>query len=493
MKNVNNVQINNSRTSSIRMINLVCVSSGMVAILLCSLATVAEGLEILFLLPVAFTICSFLFSRAFSYWRGNVAFVIIFTTIFVRYLATPVLMTLSESALTTVHPPPGYYRLAIFIQIFELVVTLAIIDHVWTCHKKKICLSTNLYHTKAIDFKLTWLGALFLVALAALIIVRGHLTDLINRYSTWWHISEDFSAIYFYDFISVEIIKSVVGIVFIAFFARCYRKTTSRFNKFIYYILAMAIGICMTMFYMYDQRTALVQLVISSMIILLAFFSSKKKLSFTIFGIGGGLLVAYVFATGSMQYEIGGINDGMIKELSKMAELYVSGPSMVAITQQKYGWVRDNMSAMTYLSDFITTTHIFGMFPFLRGINNMVANIPTTNILFVESLGGLTYILPNYSLWTYYVSDIFGWLFEIVSIYLVIRVICYIDEKKKKVGDACYYYALAYVETLLGQAIFVNNTFLLWHAFTNLPFWLLIFAYINNLGNKIKFNKEVSQ
>lgn len=48
MKNVNNVQINNSRTSSIRMINLVCVSSGMVAILLCSLATVAEGLEILF-------------------------------------------------------------------------------------------------------------------------------------------------------------------------------------------------------------------------------------------------------------------------------------------------------------------------------------------------------------------------------------------------------------------------------------------------------------
>ena len=39
-------------------------------------------------------------------------------------------------------------------------------------------------------------------------------------------------------------------------------------------------------------------------------------------------------------------------------------------------------------------------------------------------------------------------------------------------------------ETLLGQAIFVNNTFLLWHAFTNLPFWLLVFVWVNNLGKK---------
>ena len=112
-----------------------------------------------------------------------------------------------------------------------------------------------------------------------------------------------------------------------------------------------------------------------------------------------------------------------------------------------------------------------------------------TNALFVESLGGLTYILPNYSLWTYYVTDIFGWVFEIFSIYLVVKIIGYVDEKRTKSGDACYYYALAYVETLLGQAIFVNNTFLLWHAFTNLPFWLMVFAFVNNFGNKIKLSK----
>lgn len=460
------------------------VLAGFISTLVCGIGTVENGLEIMFLLPVAFTICSVIFSRSFSYWHDNVAFVIIFTSIIVRYLIIPILITISGTALSTVNPTPEYYRMAILIQIFELVVTLIVIDYVWTRYKLKIV--NNRFSSKKVDFKLRWLGALFLITLIGLVIVRGRLPYLMNRYSTWWHISNDFSAVYFYDYISVEIIKSVVGVVFISFFARFYYKTKSKFDKFVYYSLAILTGICMTMFYMYDQRTALVQLIISSMVVILAFFPDKKRMTITIFGIGGTIFVALVFATGSMGYEIGRINEGMLAELSKMAELYVSGPSMVAITQQNYSWLRENMSFMTYISDFINTSHIFGMFPFLRGFLNMVSNVPTSNILFVDSLGGLTYILPNYSLWTYYASNIFGWLFEILSIYLVIRVICYVDLKKKKTADGCYYYALAYVEILLGQAIFVNNTFLFWHSFTNLPMWLLIFAYINNLSNKIK-------
>lgn len=483
---MNNIQITGKKTSYLGITNFVLVIAGIISTALCAMSTVEDGLELLFLLPASFTLCAVLFCRAFSYWRDNVAFVILFATIFVRYLATPVLMTLSGSALITVQPTSNYYRLAIFIQIFELFVTLAIIDCVWTRHKRKTARSANLYPRKAVNFKLTWLGTLFLFTLIALVVVRGHIPDLISRYSTWWHISDDFSAVYFYDYISVEIIKSVLGIVFISFFARRYHKTSSMFYKLVYYFLAIAVGLCMTMFYMYDQRTALVQLLISSMVVLLAFFPNKKKFSFFIFGVGGGLFVAYVFVSGSMQYEVGGASEGTLQNLSKMAELYVSGPSMVAITQQNYDWVRHNMSPMTYLSDAITSTHIFGMFPFLRGINDLVADIPTTNILFVESLGELTYILPNYSLWTYYVTNIFGWLFEAVSIYVVIKVICYVDEQKNKNSDACFYYALAYIETLLGQAVFVNNTFLLWHAFTNLPFWLLMFAFVNNLGNKIR-------
>lgn len=478
--------IMNKKSQSFGISNFILAFAGIMATMLCACFKVTDGLELLFLLPAAFTVCSFAFYRVFSYMYDNLALAIIFATIFVRYLITPVLITVSKGALSTVYPTPNYYRLAICIQVFELFAVLIIVDKIWTKYKKKMNFFVNNASEKVIDFKLSWIGFLFLVALAVIVLRRGHLNDLINRYSTWWYISKDMSAIYYYDYIAVEIIKSVIGIVLISFFAKRYRRANFPFVRAIYFILAITVSLCMTMFYMYDSRTALAQLVLSSMAVMLGFFPERKKLLITVFVGGGGAFVAYVFASGSMRYEIGGENEGFLSNLCKMSELYVSGPSMTAITQQNYDWVRQNMSIMTYVSDFVKTSHVFGMFPFLRGINNMVENIPTSNALFVESLGGLTYILPNYSLWTYYVTDIFGWLFEIASVYAVIRIICYVDKKKKNSADAFYYYALAYVEILLGQAIFVNNTFLLWHAFTNLPFWLLIFVLVNRFGNKIK-------
>lgn len=464
--------------------HVILVITGVICTLICGMQIAQEGLELLFLLPVAFTLCSFLFYRAFSYWSENVAFIIIFATILVRYLVTPVLISLAGSALITVNPTAEYYRLAILIQIFELFVTLIIIDNVWTRHKKSI----NEFHKtagKGIDFKLSWLGILFILALTFLVLVRGRLDSVFSHYSTWFYTSEDFSPIFFYDLISVEIIKSVLGITIISFFAKRYRKTSAKLDRFVCFVLAMIVGLAMTYYYNYEQRTALVQLIISSLVVLVAFFPSQRKPLSIVFVLGGGILLAYVFASGSMGYEAGGSNEGMLEELAEMAELYVTGPSMVAITQQKYSWVRENMTLSTYLSDIINSAHIFGMFPFLRGIHNMVADIPTTNQLFVESLGGLTYILPNYSLWTYYATNVLGWIFEAGSIYVTIRLICLVDKFRIKKNDACYYYALAYTETLLGQAIFVNNTFLLCHAFTNLPFWLLIFAFVNELGRKI--------
>lgn len=134
---MNNIQLRERLVIPFGIRNIVLALAGVVAALVCGTGTVEEGLEIMFLLPMAFTICSLIFSRAFSYWRDNVAFVIIFASIIIRYLATPVLMSLSGTALSTVTPTPGYYRLAILIQVFELIVTLAIIDYVWTRHKIK--------------------------------------------------------------------------------------------------------------------------------------------------------------------------------------------------------------------------------------------------------------------------------------------------------------------------------------------------------------------
>lgn len=468
---------------------LLNMAIGIVCAIICASTTVREGLELLFVLPMAFVITRGMFSRAYSYWKDNVALAIIFASIYVRYLATPVLMTLSHSSLSTVYPSVSSYRMALLIQVFELFATIMVIDLVWTRHLKKKAQTlqpVNIQKETAADFRLSLFGFLFVAALIMLVVARGHLSNVFSHYSTWWHISQETSDLMSYDLMAFDVAKSVIAIAIISVLARAYHKSGSKFMRGLIFFLAFALGLGITMFYQYTQRTALAQLIISVMFMLIAFFPQKKKAMLLVFGVGGTAFVLYTFATGSMQYEIGGSNDNMLEKMARMGELYVSGPSMVAITQENYGWVRENMTLSTYFSDIIHTTHIFGLFPFLRGINDLVAGIPTSNELFVQSLGGLTYILPNYSFWTYWATSVFGWIMEIFSIAVTVKLICVVDDKKMKWNDACYIYALAYVETLLGQAIFVNNSFLLWHAFTNMPFWLLVFCYINRLGNRVK-------
>lgn len=457
-----------------------------VAIICASKPTVREGYEFLFLLPLSFSFARILLRKAFIYWKDNLALILIFASLYIRYLVTPLVMALSGNCISTFTAQPGYYRLAIFVQIYELFLVLGIISYIWGRYKRNKGLTGNTTtREKPAEFKLTLLGAGFIGLLIMLVVSRGHLSSVFSHFSTWWHISKDTTDLYYYDLMAIDVCKSAIAITLIAILAKAYHGSSSLVTRGILFILAFSIGIVVTMFYQYTQRTALAQLILSIMVMLMSFFPNKRRPLLIVFGIGGVAFVLFIFATGSMQFEFGGRNDNILEKVAKMAELYVSGPSMVAITQEKYEFIRSSMTLETYFSDLINTTHIFGLFPFLRGINNLVSGIPTTNQLFVDSLWGLTYILPNYSLWTYYATFLFGWLFEAISIIIVIKLLCYVDSRKYAHNDACFYYAMAYTEILIGQSVFVNNTFLLWHAFTNMPFWLLMFWYVNQLGDKI--------
>ncbi|MBQ7171998.1 MAG: hypothetical protein IJR89_06960 [Clostridia bacterium] len=461
---------------------------GIVATIICGLnPVVREGYELLFLLPLSFSIARILFQKAFSYWKDSIALVLVFASVYIRYLITPLVMSVSGTCISTVTAQPQYYRLAVFVQIYELFVVLIAISFIWGKYRRKKTsdLSGTLIREKPAEFKLTFLGVVFVLLLALLVFSRGHISNVFSHFSTWWYISEDTTDLYYYDLMAIEVCKSIIAITLISALSKSYHKSNSTFIKGILFSLALSVGIVVTMFYQYTQRTALAQLFLSVMIMLISFFPNKRRLLLVVFGVGGIAFVLYIFATGSMQFEFGGKNDNFLEKTSKMAELYVSGPSVIAVTQERYDLIRSNMSLETYFSDLINSTHIFGLFPVLRGIVNLVAGIPTTNQLFVASLGGLTYILPNYSLWTYYSSSLLGWLFEAFAIMIAVKIMCFVDSRKYVYNDAFFYYGMAYTEILLGQSFFVNNTFLFWHAFTNLPFWLLMFWYINGLGNRM--------
>ena len=473
----------------------ICLASVVIAIICGFCPVVREGMELLFLLPLAFAFCRFVFARTFQCWKDNLALTIIFASIYCRYLVIPLTISLSGTCLSTLNPSSSSYRMALFIQIFELFIALIAIDCIWLRYKR----NQNKYATSVVwqnnnripaDFRLSVLGFVFVIALILLVIVRGHMQNVFSHLSTWWSISSDTTDLYYYDLMAVDVVKNIIAITLISLFARVYHKSSSKFNRAVMLLLALLIGIASTMYFQYTQRTAIAQVVLSVLFMMLAFFPQKRKLMLAVFGIGGMFFVFYVFAIGTMRYEVGGSNENIIERTSEILELYVTGPTMVAISRDNYSHIVSNMSIATGLSDILNTVHIFGLFPFLRGITGLVSEIPTTNDLFKASINGFTYVMPNYSLFTYYFSNIFGWLVEVVSIFGIIKVICEIDKRKNKFNDACYHYAIAYTEVILGQTLFVFNSFLLVHSFTSTPLWLLFFFYVNRKGNQLRFIKS---
>ena len=95
---------------------------------------------------------------------------IMFVSIIIRYLATPVLISLSGSALSTVNPTPGYYRLAIIIQVFHRE-RIELVRHTTFCH---LILFYLVEKEKEILFCLQQLGCFCYIVLIHIILnTRG--------------------------------------------------------------------------------------------------------------------------------------------------------------------------------------------------------------------------------------------------------------------------------------------------------------------------------
>lgn len=457
--------------------------------LFCMFSVVHEGLELLCLLPFAFSICVVFYYRTFSYWKDSLALTIMFISLVVRYLITPFLMTLSSHIVSDFSPTASSFRIAIVISVFELFAILTVIDVFWTRYKKTVNQDDK---NKPVTFKLKWTGLVFLALLVAMLVMRGHIGNVFAHYSTWWKESVTTDKLFTYDMTMVEVVKSVLVLIVVAFFSRKFHSCNTGL-KWIYFVLAFVCAIANTLLYVSDQRTTLATLLLSSMIMLVSMIPEKKKMFAIVFAVIAVIVVGLAFIKINFGYKSGvGIASkwNVVARSSESAEAYVTGPTILAISNDTYSTVRDRMSFSTVYSDIIHGAGIFNTVPFLRGIYNTASNIPITNDLFVSALYGHPYICPNYTMCTYYFGKTFGWLMEIVIMLLWINAVILIDKVKSKNRDAGFYYALTYIEVLLGQVIFINNFYLFFHAFTNTPLWILIFALVNHLGTKIKIGKK---
>ena len=451
---------------------------------ICLFKQAAEGMELLFLLPLSFLTCCFLFPRVFTYIQDNIGLVVLFSSIVIRYLLTPVMLTITGEMLPTLRPSVSSFRYASIIMSIELIVVFILFDYIWTKHKKRIN-DLSFSDDKPANFRLSVTGLAFLLFLLLLFLLRGHASNVFSHLSTWFTRFKDFSELYTYDLIAFQVIKSIVVLTLVSFFAKAFHKT-SGFGKWFFFVLACLVAALNTYLFMYDARAALAELFLSTMYMLISFFPKARGALSKMFGLTGVLFVVMVFAESTMEYTSNTVWDmSFASKLTNMTELYFSGPSVVAKTIDTYSFVRSNMSIDVVWSDLIHGINIFSTVPFLRPIYN-TANTEITNSLFKMSIGSYPYMMPNYSFCTYYFSDLFGWLFEIPLLACLFKFLTKMDLAKKKYNDAMFYYAVTYIEVEIGMAFFSENVYLLIHVITGTTIWLVLFFYINRFGNRFK-------
>ncbi|XCP86576.1 hypothetical protein ABXS75_07215 [Roseburia hominis] len=445
-----------------------------------------SGLSLLFLLPLVFAVTILFFYQEYSYCRNSFGLIILYGSAFVRYIVSPVLIVVSQSTVSTIHANDSDYFYAVIVEVFELLITMIVIKFVWPKHlrKKEQAIINNQYDPDSITFHLSWSGFGFVVLLIGLVVMRGHIDNIFSHLSTWFYRVDNHESVYGYDMMAFNIVKTALFLVLISGMKYLYDRTS---QKSIPVIIALALGIMNTMLFEYRERTDLAVLVIATFFVLSYAFPKSKKMLGVIFGVGGVVLVAFVFMEGTLRYEAGSSFSSVnISDYSKMAELYTTGPSIIANAHMNYDVMRESMSFMTFAKDVVKSFDPFSTLPFLRFILNSVSSNLSSVELYVSSIRGLAYIIPNHSLAALYVGDVLCWILEPVFVILNVKLLGWFERKIYSISDLAQVYAIISIVTMVAMGVFCNNFQLMLHSFSSLPLWLLMFSYVNNIGNRVR-------
>lgn len=445
-----------------------------------------EGLSLLFLLPLSFAISFLFFAKEYSYCTDSFGLMIVYAECFVRYIITPCLIVISQSVVDTLYASNEDYLYAIIVEIFEIFVVMLAIRYIWPKHLKKLekLKIQNKFNPNTIDFHLSWTGFLFVAFLVILIISRGHWGNIVSHLSTWFYRINNREDLFTYDLMAFNVIKTVLFLLLVSFAKKIHDKTSLKTFSF---LIALTAGLLNTNFYIYNQRTDLAILVIASFFVLRYAFPKNKTFLKVLFGVGGILFVGFIFMEGTLKYEAGSsVLTVAMANYAKSAELYTTGPSVIANAHMNYDVMRSQFNIMSFAKDIVKSCDVFSLLPFLRFVGEAVSGVKYSVEIYVSTVG-FTYIIPNHSLASLYVGDVLCWLLEPLFIILNVILLGWVERGIYRINDLVQVYAVVSIVTRVATGFYGNNFQLMLHSFSSLPLWLLFFSYVNYLGNhKIK-------
>lgn len=435
------------------------------------------GVELYFLLPFVYSLCVLINKDVFLYHVDGFGLKCFFIVTFVRYVVLPVYASSEASIGSYTRLDGEYYCYGIFVQLLELIVSYMVIKKYYPIEYKRIsshlCVGKQFYNSLGIG------GFILGVGMVGIVVLRGHM-GAISEMARFLVVTDkyDMNADFWtYDLWAIQVFFSYVVVVATSYFMQRNDIKDSWINVIIPLILAfISCTIILT-----NNRMTMVYYALSGLCVLNAAFPKKSKLlSAAMIGVMLTVIVSFTLmknfgvdiSTGSADIS----NEDGVSTLSA----YVCGIDNIAHTCDMYSrngstYGISNFFSMLY--NFCTPTRL----PFLHGL--LLKGTPTAVDLACESTEMVS-VAGETLFWGG--GIFFGWLFDIVAVFLIARLLVIFDIHTKLEKDLGKKYIYNWLSVLFGIFMcYCVQT--LWNNVTYMPLYLSAALWVNN---KFRFKRK---
>jgi hypothetical protein len=442
---------------------------------------VRDGLELMWLVPLAFTVCAVLFANIITYHRGGVGLKVLYCIIVIRYLVSPAMIvaTNGEVAFYMRSASASGYRFSSVVTAVELFVCCATISFAWRRvrrrHETQTHRTSGSFHPSS---TLTLGGVLVIALLTAIIAMRG-LQDVMSTFG-FLMITERYSEAVT-DSYAVTAIQVLKSFVFVGVAALCQRRYAVVGNHFWFLAAALVALVNITTYFGYNRSLVLQTAIATIATLAYLFPSHRRTIALALVPVSGLVLYSLVAlkqfgvsaASGRVSEELS------LKTLSSSFENYVNGAWPLATAFDAAGQVSSRVDIAVILRTYTDNFFLFKV-PFFTLPNDIFAGFPSVIDLYQAWTGpDLGAMLPLSAEMWFYGGGVAGPLFVLVGNVLAFYLLVQVDFRSKYATGAQARFLYSWTAALFGLTM-CYGLVTIWWSFSKFAFFLIIVFWINN-------------
>lgn len=441
--------------------------------------TPRQGLEYIWLIPIAYLLSLQQWGKIF-YLRKGIGLNIYLIISIIRYLIQPLLISLSNGELNKRMPnaESSSYEIAIFIYILECLIAFKTIDYYYNIELRKYLIVKKNYSQKT--FNISFLAGSFVFIYIAI---------LISRLNVWFPGLNIIGIKYGIDK-GLVLDASFFNVIKCFLFIYLLIKAKANKSKYLLFWAIIA-GIFNFTSYFGNNRSFIFETALSTIFILISTYPQYKKKIISLTAPFAIIIISFMYIT--KQFDVENINDysiadesNLIHQYSNIIEEYVNGLWTVARTYQaSYNLsIETSMSALT--KDIMDGLSPLRDLPFFKTeIFTLTDSLLSSSDIFKRSLHtpiGYAQMM-SFSGGMFIIFGLFwGWPLMIIANICIIRFLIRMDIRSIYSSNLYYKYLYIWMSCLLGltHCYCLQTIIYCWSKFIFF-YWLILFV------NKLKF------